>query len=97
MSWASNFDLSLCTLPFSILQMQQQKRLRREMDPIARAAWEDAALARAWANLVKRDIPRAAKLAAARRGGVLQEAERLAESCSRELRLRAAKAAREAA
>lgn len=67
------------------------------MDPTARIAWEDAAITRAWAHLVKRDIPRAAKLAAARRAGVLQEAARLAEACSRELRLRAAKAAREAA
>lgn len=80
-----------------ILQIKAQERARQGMDPVARVAWEDAALARAWSQLVKRDIPRAAKLAAARRGGVMQEAEKLAEACSRELRLRAAKAAREAA
>ncbi|WIA08331.1 hypothetical protein OEZ85_007772 [Tetradesmus obliquus] len=77
-------------------QAAAKRRRGAHLPPEAQAAWEDAALAKAWQVLVRRDVPRAAKLAAARRAGVAAEAERLAESCSRELRLRAAKAAREA-
>ncbi|WIA28393.1 hypothetical protein OEZ86_010939 [Tetradesmus obliquus] len=77
-------------------QAAAKRRRGAHLPPEAQAAWEDAALAKAWQVLVRRDVPRAAKLAAARRAGVAAEAERLAESCSRELRLRAAKSAREA-
>lgn len=41
-------------------------------DAAQQAAWEDAALAAAWVNMVRKDIPRAARYAAAQRMGVLQ-------------------------
>jgi hypothetical protein len=50
-------------------QAAAKRRKGAHLDPAAQAAWEDAALARAWGQLVRRDVPRAAKLAAARRAG----------------------------
>eukprot|EP00775_Hariotina_reticulata_P001451 gene1451-1794_t len=66
------------------------------VDPVQQAAAEDATLAKAWALLVKKELPRAAKAAAARRVGVAQEAERLAQGCVKELRIKAGRANREA-
>jgi hypothetical protein len=63
---------------------------------VQQAAAEDAALTKAWALLVKKEMPRAAKAAAARRAGVVQEAERLAQGCMKELRIKAGRANREA-
>jgi hypothetical protein len=52
----------------------QTRRSRRpaHADPAQQAAWEDAALAAAWVNMVRKDIPRAARYAAAQRTGVMQ-------------------------
>lgn len=52
----------------------QARRSRRPVlaDAAQQAAWEDAALAAAWVNMVRKDIPRAARYAAAQRMGVLQ-------------------------
>jgi hypothetical protein len=73
-------DVCMCTsmlfmyvIPKPMLSMQA-KRSRRpsHADPAQQAAWEDAALAAAWVSMVRRDIPRAARYAAAQRTGVLQ-------------------------
>lgn len=65
-------------------------------DPRLRARLEDALLRREWASLARRDVPRGARVLAARRLAAMAAGGRHADAAVREIRVRAARALKEA-